>query len=191
MKKLFYFFSTITLFVSLSSNAQTVWSFDDAHSNLQFSVTNLMVAEIEGSIIISQARLTFTQPDFSDANIYILADVNTIDTDNDARDEHLRSPDFFDAAKYPDLTFQSTTFQKLGAYKYAVTGSLTFHGITKLVTMEVVATEAVRPYDKKTIIGFKANGTIKRTDFNIAAETPSAILSDDVSVRGNVIFVKE
>lgn len=191
MKKLFYLLPTIALFLSTQSFAQTVWSFDDAHSNLQFSVTNLMVAEIEGSMIIRQARLTFTQPDFSDGDIFILADVNTIDTDHDGRDEHLRSPDFFDAAKYPDLTFKSTSFQKKGDQKYAVTGNLTFHGITKPVTMEVLATEAIRPYDNKTVIGFKANGTIKRTDFDIATDTPSAILGDDVTVKGNVIFVKE
>lgn len=190
MKKLFYL-TTIALFISATSFGQAEWTFDDAHSNLQFSVTNLMVAEIEGSMIIRQAKLTFTKPDFSDASIYILADVNTIDTDNDARDEHLRSPDFFDAAKYPDLTFQSIQFLKTGSNKYSVTGNLTFHGITKPVTMDVVATEVVRPYDQKTVIGFKANGTIKRTDFNISSETPSAILGDDVTVKGNVIFVKE
>lgn len=191
MKKLIYLLPLLLLLVSVSSRGQAVWTFDDAHSNLQFSVTNLMVAEIEGSMVIKEAKITFNQPDFSDASIFILADVNTIDTDNDARDEHLRSPDFFDAAQYPDLTFQSTQFKKTGASRYSVTGNLTFHGITKTITMDVNATEAIRPFDNKSVIGFKANGIIKRTDFDISAETPSTILGNEVSVKGNVIFVKE
>lgn len=191
MKNLFY----VLIFLSVSLTdvliAQTSWSFDDAHSNLQFSVTNLMIAEIEGSMVIKEARLTTPNKDYTDASIYILADVNTIDTDNDARDEHLRSPDFFDAAKYPDLTFQSITFKKVGENKYSVTGDLTFHGITKTVTMEVTATDAIRPYDSKAVVGFKANGVIKRSDFDISSSTPEAILSDEVQVKGNAIFVKE
>lgn len=191
MKKLFYLITTLGSFICIPSIGQSIWSFDDAHSNLQFSVTNLMVAEIEGSMIIKEAKFTFNQPDFSDASIFILADINTIDTDNDARDEHLRSPDFFDATKYPDLTFQSTQFQKTGASRYSVTGNLTFHGITKPVTMDVYATEVIRPFDNKPVIGFKATGTIKRSDYDISPETPSTILGDDVTVRGNVIFVKD
>ena len=83
----------VSLFLLISSNAlaQTNWTFDDAHSNLQFSVTNLMVAEVEGSIQIKQATLKATKDDLSDASISILADMNTIDTDNDGRDNHLRT----------------------------------------------------------------------------------------------------
>ena len=191
MIKLFYVLIFLSVSLADALIAQTNWTFDDAHSNLQFSVTNLMVAEIEGSIVIREARLTTPNQDYTDATIYILADVNTIDTDNDARDEHLRSPDFFDAAKYPDLTFQSTTFKKVGENKYSVTGNLTFHGITKSVTMDVIAAEAIRPYDSKAVVGFKASGVIKRSDFDISASTPSAILSDEVQIKGNAIFVKE
>ena len=184
-------FLLFAFFLPFSAITQSVWTFDDAHSNLQFSATNLMVAEIEGSIKITKATLTKPKQDFSDATIYILADINSIDTDNDGRDEHLRSSDFFDAAKYPDLTFQSTSFNKISDNKYAVNGILSFHGITREVTMDVIATEAIRPYDNKPVVGFKASGVIKRTDFDISASTPPAILSDEVQVKGNVIFVYE
>lgn len=185
-----YYFIFIALFFASQSTAQT-WIFDDAHSNLQFSVTNLMVAEIEGSMKITKADLITPKEDFADAEIYIWVAVNSIDTDNDARDEHLKTADFFDAAKFPDLTFQSTSFKKINDNNYSVTGNLTFHGITKIVIMDVIATQAVRPYDHKTVVGFKASGVIKRTDFDIASSTPSAILGDDVHIKGNVIFVKE
>lgn len=191
MKKLFYFLALLSLCLPDALTSQAQWTFDDAHSNLQFSVTNLMIAEIEGSLVLKEARLTTPNKDYTDASIYILADVNTIDTDNDARDEHLRSPDFFDATKYPNLTFQSTIFKKVGENKYEVTGDLTFHGITKSVTMDVTATDAIRPYDSKAVVGFKAKGVIKRSDFDISSSTPEAILSDEVQVKGNVIFVKE
>ena len=191
MKTPFFLILFLTSLVSLNCFSQSTWTFDDAHSNLQFSVTNLMVAEVEGSMQLSKATLTGSKADMSDASIFILADVKTIDTDNDGRDEHLRSADFFHAEKYPDLTFQGSGFKKTGDNQYSVNGQLTFHGITKDVTMNIIATEAIRPYDNKTIIGFKSTGIIKRSDFDIAATTPSAILSDEVEIKGNVIFVKE
>ena len=70
-------------------------------------------------------------------------------------------------------------------------GNLTFHGITKTATLNVIATQAIRPYDNKTVLGFKATGEINRTDFDIATSTPNAVLSDAVMVKGNVIFVLE
>lgn len=191
MKHIFFLiFSSFSL-ITLPLDAQHSWVFDDAHSNLQFAVTNLMVAEIEGSMQIKKATFYSAKDDLSDATVYILADVNTIDTDNDGRDEYLRGPDFFNAEKYPDLTFQSTSFKKTGENKYTVVGNLTFHGITKPVTMNVIATKAIRPYDSKTVLGFKATGVIKRTDFDIASSTPSAVLGDEVDIKGNVIFVLE
>ena len=174
-----------------SAAAQTTWTFDDAHSNLHFSLTQFLVADIEGSVVIKEARLTTTAPDFAGATIYILADMRTIDTDNDARDEHLRTADFFDTEKYPDLTFESQPFQKIDSGKYRVTGKLTFHGITREAVMDVDATKVNRHYDGKEIVGFKANGEISRTAFGISTDTPDAVLSDKVNVHANVIFVKE
>ena len=170
--------------------AQT-WTFDDSHSNLRFSVTNLMVSEIEGSMKIIEADLVSAGNDFTNASVSIRADVNSIDTDHEGRDEHLRSPDFFDAAAYPDLVFRSTSFKKLSDHKYLVEGTLSFHGVTKTITLEAEATTAVRPYDDKTVVGFRVHGTIKRTDFNISTGTPSTILEDTVEIKANVIFIKD
>lgn len=179
------------LLITSSSAAQTAWTFDDAHSNLQFSVTQFLVADIEGSVVIKEAQLTTTGQDFSGATIQILGDMRSIDTDNDARDEHLRSADFFDTEHYPDLTFESRPFKKIDSGTYLVTGQLSFHGITREVVMEVDATKANRQYDGKEIVGFKAKGKISRSDFGISSDTPDAVLSDEVNVHANVIFVKE
>lgn len=183
-------FLVCSAILHFATNAQS-WVFDDAHSNLQFSITNLMVTEIEGSIRITEASLLSKGDDFADAIITIKGDMSTIDTDQDDRDASLRSPDFFDVAKYPNLTFHSLSFTKLSDTKYVVKGNLTFHGMTKPVSMDVTANTAVRPWDEKTIVGFKASAIILRSDFGIATTTPTAILSDEVQVRGNVIFVKE
>src|SRR5688572_30159814 len=131
MNKIPLLLTICSLSFPLLSAAQYTWTFDDAHSNLQFSLTHLMVSEIEGSMEIKEATLITPNPDFSNASVYILADAASIDTDNNARDEHLRSPDFFDVVKYPSLTFTSTSFDKVSDNKYKVSGNLTFHGITR------------------------------------------------------------
>jgi polyisoprenoid-binding protein YceI len=166
------------------------WEFDQPHSNLRFTVTHLMVSDIQGSVQIKEAKLTTPNDDFSDASVYVLADMNSIDTDNDQRDDHLRTAEFFDTEKYPSLTFQSDSFKKVADNKYTVTGLLTFHGISKETSLDVIASEGEQPWDKKSIVGFKVSGTIHRSDFGIGVSTPSAILSEDVTIIANVIFAK-
>ena len=116
------------------------------------------------------------------------ADIASINTDNENRDKHLQSPDYFDAAKFPKLTFVSKIFTKTGANTYSVTGDLTMHGVTKSVTLNVIAKTGVNPMSKKNAAGFKITGTIKRTDFDIAPKTPSAILGDEIEIMANAEF---
>lgn len=179
------------LLVTGASFAQT-WTLDKAHSKLGFSITHLLVSEVEGSFKNFDAKVTSTKEDLSDAVIELSADVASINTDNEDRDKHLKAPDYFDAEKFPKLTFKSKTFKKVEGKKYAVTGDLTLHGVTKTVTLDVVFNgTAVHPYTKKTIAGFKTTGKIKRTDFGIAASTPGAVLSDEVLINANTEFIKE
>jgi len=178
------------LIVSNKVQSQVLWTLDHAHSNLRFTITHLMVSEIDGTIKMKEGTITTLHDDFSDASLNIVGDMKTIDTDNDARDEHLKTPDFFDVEKYPLFTFQSTSFKKIDEHHYTVSGQLTFHGITKLVALDAVANVGVNPYDNKTLVGFKVTGTIKRSDYNISADSPSAVVSDDVAIKANVEFIK-
>ncbi|MEO6722152.1 MAG: YceI family protein [Ferruginibacter sp.] len=180
----------ITLF-SFKSVPYPAWTFDAAHSNLGFSITHLLVADIEGTFKIKEATITAPNADFSDATVTFVADAATIDTDNDMRDEHLRKADFFNVATFPDVVFKSTSFKKTGDKQYKVAGDLSLHGITKPVTLDVIANTMENPMDKKTVAGFKVTGTIKRTDFGIAASAPASMLSDDVAIRGNVKFIMQ
>ena len=166
------------------------WSIDTMHSKLGFSVGYLMISEIEGSFQMKEALLTTPNNDFTDATVTMVADVKSINTEVADRDKHLKTADFFDAEKYPDLVLKSTSFKKIDDKNYKVTGDLSFHGITKPVTLNVIAKTGTHPMNNKPIAGFKVTGIIKRSDFGIAKETLPAFLSDEVELTANVVFAK-
>ncbi len=190
MKIIASLFLLLTTTMAFKTISVVDWELDTAHSNLHFAVTHLMVSEIEGSLKITKATLTTPNEDFTDAVISLEADMNTIDTDNDSRDTHLKGDDFFNVEKFPTMTFKSEVFKKTEDKKYEVTGQLTFHGITKNVKLDVIANPGVQPWDNKIIVGFKVTGKINRSDFDISVSTPSAMLSDEVEIFANVIFAK-
>ena len=136
-------FTVATLFALSASYAQT-WTADKAHAKVGFTVTHLMLTEVDGNFKNYEAKITAAKPDLSDAVVEFSADVNSINTENDRRDTHLKSPDFFDAAKYPTITFKSTSFQKVEGKKYKLTGDLTMHGVTKPITLDAVLSGPLR-----------------------------------------------
>ena len=180
----------VIFLISFRPIEPATWSLDNMHSNLGFSVGYLMISEIEGSFRMKEAQLTTSGEDFSEATVTMVADVKSINTEIEDRDKHLRTADFFDAEKYPDLVFKSTSFKKTGDKNYKVTGDLSFHGVTKPVTLDVIAKVGTHPMNKKPIAGFKVTGIIRRSDFGIAKETLPAFLSDEVALTANVVFAK-
>ena len=115
--------------------------------------------------------------------------MSSIDTDVEARDNHLRSADFFDAEKYPTLTFVSTSVKKVGPKKGVMYGKLTFHGITKNVKLNVVFFGMLtNPMNNKETAGFQVTGVVKRTDYNLGPKFPNAMISDDINIIANVEF---
>ncbi|HEY5744483.1 MAG TPA: YceI family protein [Chryseolinea sp.] len=190
MKKNIAFF-VVLLSLSFQAALAQTWSLDKAHAKLGFSVTHLMVSNVEGNFKAFDAKITSATDDFSNAVVELSADINSIDTDDEKRDGHLKSPDFFDVAKFTTLTFKSTSFKKVADKKYKVEGDLTMHGVTKKVVLDVTLNgTAVHPYTKKTIAGFKVSGIIKRSDFAIGATVPGAVVSDEVEISTNAEFVK-
>jgi polyisoprenoid-binding protein YceI len=176
--------------ISMATFAQT-WNLDKAHAKLGFTVTHLMVSDVEGSFKSFDATLTSSKEDFTDAVITLTADVNSINTDNDKRDAHLKSPDFFDAAKFPTLSFKSKSFTKVDGKNYKLTGDLTMHGVTKTVTLDVVYNGTIiHPMSKKPVAGFKISGTFKRSDFGVGAAM-TGMVSDEVKLIGNAEFDKQ
>ncbi|NOS86309.1 MAG: YceI family protein, partial [Ignavibacteria bacterium] len=112
MKKISQFLVLIAVFLTFNLNAQTVWKQDPNHSKLGFVVTHLSIADVTGYFTTFDVTVTSSQADFSDAVIEMTADINTINTGIDARDKHLKSADFFDAATYLTMTFKSTSIEK-------------------------------------------------------------------------------
>lgn len=179
------------LILSATSFAQT-WNVDKAHSRLGYGVSHLGISESEGSFKDYTATITSSKEDFSDAVVAFSANIASINTENEQRDKHLTSPDFFDAEKYPTMTFKSTSFKKVGDKKYKVAGDLTLHGVTKPVTLDAVLNGVIpHPMNKKQVAGFKITGTIKRSDFGVAAGMPATMLGDEVALRANTEFVKD
>jgi polyisoprenoid-binding protein YceI len=191
MKKVYMILTVLAISLSsFKTIPPATWSFDPAHSKLGFAISYLMVSDVEGSFQIKEATINTPKEDFTDATVTLVADVATVTTENEKRDEHLKTPDFFDAAKFPTLTFKSTSFKKIGDKKYEVKGDLTLHGVTKPVTLEAVGAVSFHPYLKKDVAGFKVTGVIKRSDFGISTTTPTTMLSDEVNLDANVVFAK-
>jgi len=169
----------------------TTWTYDKNHAKVGFTVTHMLISDVEGYFKTANVTLTTTKEDFTDAVVEMTAEAASINTDNEKRDGHLQSADFFDAAKFPTLTFKSTSFKKTKtANTYEVKGNLTMHGVTKPVTLTAVAKTGTHPMNKKTIAGFKVTGKLNRSDFGIGGSTPTAIVSDEVLIDANAEFVK-
>lgn len=183
--------SAFALVTTLTVAAQT-WTLDKAHAKLGFTVTHLLISEVEGGFKSFDASIT-TKPgkDFTSAVFTLTGQVSSISTDNEKRDGHLQSPDFFDAAKFPTLSFVSTSVKKVSGNKYKITGNLTMHGITKVVTLDAIIKTALNPMTKKDFAAVIATGKIKRTDFGVGAGFSSAIVSDEITINAKAEFGKE
>jgi len=188
MKKMFV---AALLLLQSAAFAQTTWKNDKAHSKLTFTVTHLMVSDVDGLFKNFDVNIQASKPDFSDAVFSLTAEAASINTEVEMRDNDLKSPNFFDVAKFPAITFKSTAIQPTGNNHYKLTGNLTMHGITKPVTMDLVYRGTiVNPMTKKDDAGFKLTGTINRTDFNIGTKYPSAMISDEVTIKADGEFAK-
>lgn len=187
------FITPVVALFALNAYAQQTYTVDKAHAKVGFTVTHLMLSEVDGNFKNFDAKITATKPDLSDAVFEMTADVNSIDTDNERRDTHLKSPDFFDAAKFPTLTFKSNSFKKVDGKKYKITGDLTMHGVTKPVTLDAVLTGPVvmeNPRGKQEKAGLKVNGTLNRMDFGVG-KSGGAVVSEEVEIKANAEFAKQ
>lgn len=192
MKKLLLLFTVV--FISASLSAQTKWSVDPVHSNVSFVVSHLVISEVEGSFKKFDGTLTASKPDFTDAKIDFTIDVNSIDTDNDMRDKHLKSDDFFNAEQYPNMVFKSTSFKKKSGNKYELYGNLTIRNVTKAVKFDVVYGGTAKDGYGNTKAGFKATGVINRFDYglkwNALTEAGGSTVGKEVTIDLRLQFAQ-
>jgi polyisoprenoid-binding protein YceI len=189
MKKLLFAF---TAFIALAATTQpALWKSDKAHSQLGFTVTHLGISDVSGTFNDFDVSIRATKEDFSDAAIEMTAKVASIDTRVEARDNHLKSADFFDAEKHPEIKFKSTSLKKNGKNRFSLTGDLTIHGVTKKVTMDLIYRgSTLNPMSKAKTVGFQLKGTIDRRDFNIGAGFPPPMISNQVRILADGEFVQ-
>ena len=188
MKKIFTLL-TVAL-ISTAAMAQSTWKVDKAHSRLQFTITHLLVSDVDGRFKDFDATITAAKPDFSDAKVTLVAQTASVDTDNERRDTHLKSADFFDVTKSPTMNFVSTSIMPTTPNHFKLVGNLTLNGVTKPVTMDLWHRATVTGQNGKENAGFKVTGTIKRSDFGFGKGFGAATLSDEVVITANGEFGK-
>lgn len=171
------------------------WIIDAAHSEVGFKARHLVVTTVSGKFTKFEGTVIADKEDFSDAKISFTADVNSINTGNEQRDGHLKSPDFFDAASHAQITFTSTGIKKKSDSDYIVKGDLTIRGITKPVELEVDFGGIHRSPFNTTVAGFEITGKINRQDFglkwNAVTEAGGLVVSDNIKLEVNAELVKE
>jgi polyisoprenoid-binding protein YceI len=172
--------------------AQTsTWISDTAHSEVDFSIKHLSVSNVHGRIGKVSATLLLNEADITKSVVTATIDVGTVDTGEPARDTHIKSPDFFDVAKFPSATFASTGVVKSDS-GLTVTGNFTLHGVTQPVVLIVEGPSGPAPgMDHKPHSGFTAAATISRTAFGIGSKFPAAIVGDEVKLTIELEVVKQ
>ncbi|MCK9425115.1 MAG: YceI family protein [Ignavibacteriaceae bacterium] len=191
MKKLIL--ATVALLlVSASSFAQTqIWKADKAHSKVGFSISHLVVSEVEGKFSDFDVTLS-TDAKGKLEKVETVIKTATINTDNESRDKHLRSDDFFAAEKYPEITFVSKSIKATGKNGYKITGDFTMHSVTKSVTLDTKFNGEIKDPWGNTKSGWVATTTINRFDYGLswskAVETGGLVVGKDVHISLKLEF---
>ncbi|CAN5445430.1 YceI family protein [soil metagenome] len=171
------------------------WVIDPTHSEVQFKVKHLMVSTVTGLFSRFEGKLEMDGDDFDEAKITFSADTDSISTGNGQRDEHLKSAEFFDAAQFPRLMFVSTGMRRTNADFYSLTGLLTLHGITNVVTLKAEYGGQMQDFYGNTKAGFEITGTIRRKEFGLnwdgVTEAGGIVVSDDVKLVLNIQVIRQ
>jgi polyisoprenoid-binding protein YceI len=173
----------------------STWEIDSAHASANFSVRHLMVSNVKGTMGKVTGKVELDDGDITKSTVDVTIDVKGINTKEPKRDDHLRSKDFFDVEKFPNITFKSTKVEKAGD-KLKVTGDLTIRGTTKPVTLEAMVTNEVKnPFTKATTRGVTATAKINRKDFgltwNVALEAGGVMVGEEVEISVDAELIKQ
>lgn len=180
---------------TVKTSTKTKWALDSTHSELVFKVRHMMITNVKGEFRKFDASILSTGTDFTKSSIDVTIDAASIFTNEDKRDGHLKSADFFDVENYPTLTFKGTSFKKVGEDEYKLTGELTIKGVSKEVELDVEFGGINKDPWGNEKAGFSLEGKINRKDFglnwNAALETGGVLVSEEVKISAEVQFVKQ
>ena len=175
--------------------ATTKWILDPSHSEVEFKVKHMMISNVSGKFTKFDASVETEGEDFMTAKVNFTAEVNSISTGADQRDEHLRGADFFEAGKYPQMIFTTTKYENVdNDGSYEVYGDLTIHGVTKTIKLDAEFGGVIKDPWGNTRAGITVSGKINRKDFGLTwhgvTETGSLIVSEEVRIHVGLEFVK-
>lgn len=178
----------------MDTATKTLWKIDPTHSEIQFKVKHLVISTVTGNFRSFDGHIKSEGDDFEHASAYFEANIDSISTNNEDRDNHLKSDDFFNAAEYPKLTFESTAFKKTGDNEYKITGDLTIRDLTKEVELDVLHGGTVEDPYGNTKAGFEVAGTINRKEFGLSwdavTEAGNVVVGDNIKLQLNVQLVQ-
>ena len=179
---------------ALALAGTSTWTIDPAHSHSGFAVKHLVISTVRGEFGKTTGSVVLDDQDVTKSSVEATIDATTINTRVADRDNHLKSPDFFDVAKYPTLTFKSTKVEKAGEGKLKVTGDLTLHGVTKPITLEVEGpTGEIKDPMGNTRRGLSATAKLNRKDYGLTwskAIEAGPVVGDDVTIDLEVELLK-
>jgi polyisoprenoid-binding protein YceI len=162
--------------------APVTYKMDPGHTMVLFSWNHFGFSNPTANLGLGNGTIVFDDKDAAKSSVDVTLPLANLDTHVSALDEHLKKPDFFDADKYPTVTFKSTKVQAAGGNKYKVTGDLTVHGVTKPVTLDATLNKSgEHPMLKTATVGFDATATLKRSDFGVGAYVPN--VSDEIKIH--------
>jgi polyisoprenoid-binding protein YceI len=174
--------------------ATTNWVLDPTHSEVQFKIKHLVISTVTGSFKKFEGTVETEGDSFESAKVRFAADIDSIDTNQEQRDQHLKSADFFDAASHPQLTFESTSLTKTGEGEYQLVGNLTIKGATHPVTLAVEYGGTATDFYGNEKAGFEVSGKISRKEFGLTwsgvTEAGAIVVSDEVKLLASVQFAK-
>lgn len=183
------------LFAVLTVSAQTNWSFDKAHSKIGFTVSHMVITDVDGKFNEYEGTVVTEGEDFEGAQVNFTIEANSINTDNERRDNHLRSDDFFAADEYPQITFTGKSMKKISENKYELVGDLTIRGTTKEIKLDVTHNGTVQDPRGNTKAGFKLAGSLDRFEYglkwNTAIETGGLVVGKTVYLNIDIQLKKE
>ncbi len=173
----------------------TKWAIDATHSEVHFKVKHMMVSNVTGMFKTFNATVETQGDDISTAKIHFTADIDSISTNNEQRDGHLKTGDFFDAENHPQIIFDGEKLEKTDGDNYKLHGSLNMRGVSKQIVLNVEYGGLVQDPWGNTRVGFSVTGKINRKDygvnFSMISETGGILLGEEVSISANVEFVKQ
>jgi polyisoprenoid-binding protein YceI len=195
MKKLILSLTFVLVFAFSAFAQSTEWEIDFSHTNIGFTISHLVISDVTGRFQEYSGSVKSSGEEFEGAQVDITIKTASIFTDNEKRDDHLRSDDFFNAEQNPTITFKSKSFKKVADKKYKITGDFTMNGITREVVLDADLKGIVKDPWGGTRAGFKAMTTIDRYDYDLkynqALETGGFLIGKEVDIEINIQLKKK